>query len=142
MGLSNPACTTTACEWPPKSKLVRNVKLKDLKLSRGDFGRRGRKLPELNCSPKKKFYVTQDMDGKLCFEGVANAMREVCSKGESIIFTAETKECLPNNSIKSTYSKVKTISNFIAESNSPEEFLKNMEYFPHQLAEIEQETRG
>lgn len=61
MGLSNPSCRTTACEWLPKNKLVKQVKLKDLKLSRSDFGRRGRKLPELNCSPKTKF----DDDTKL-----------------------------------------------------------------------------
>ncbi len=53
MGLSNPSCTSRPCQWLPNSKTVRPLRVKDLKLSRGDFGRRGKKLQELNCSPKK-----------------------------------------------------------------------------------------
>ena len=76
MGLTNPSCTKTACEWLPKNKLVKQVKLKNLKLSMGDFGRRGRKLPELNCSPKKKFDVTQNFDEMLTFSRKKYGNRE------------------------------------------------------------------
>ena len=37
MGLTNRSCTTTACEWLPKSKMVKPLLLKDMKLSRCDF---------------------------------------------------------------------------------------------------------
>ena len=55
MGLTNPSCTSTSCGWLPNNKVVEPVKIKDLKPSRGNFGRRGKKQAELNCSPKKHF---------------------------------------------------------------------------------------
>ena len=53
LGLNSPSCTSKPCSWLPSSKNVAPVKIKDLKLSRGDFGQRGKKRVELNSSPKR-----------------------------------------------------------------------------------------
>ena len=42
-GLTNPSCTTTACEWLPSNKLVKMTKSKDLKLGRASFGKQSKK---------------------------------------------------------------------------------------------------
>ena len=38
IGLNSPSCTSLPCQWLPNSKSVRNIKIKDLKLGRNDFG--------------------------------------------------------------------------------------------------------
>ena len=43
MGLCNPSCTSRPCEWLPNNASVIPTKIKDLELTRGDFGRRGKK---------------------------------------------------------------------------------------------------
>ena len=40
LGLSIQACISKPCQWVPNNKAVNPVKIKDLKLTRGDFGRR------------------------------------------------------------------------------------------------------
>eukprot|EP00794_Sanderia_malayensis_P012420 gene12420-biopygen9905 len=52
MGLSNPSCTSKPNEWLPNNKDVEPVKIKNLKLVHGDFGRRGKDKKRLNPTPK------------------------------------------------------------------------------------------
>ena len=53
LGLTNPACTTKACEWLPNRKDVRPIKIKDLNLNRDDFGKRGKKRQKIISTPEK-----------------------------------------------------------------------------------------
>ena len=87
MGLNIPSCTT-ACSWLPKNKAIKQVKIKDLKLGRSNFGRCGQILPELNSSPKTVFDATKYFEGEISLEEVAGALKQVCSKSDSILFTA------------------------------------------------------
>ena len=54
LGLNSPSCTSRADTWLPYNKKVAPVKIKNLKLSRGDFGQRGKKKSEINCSCKNR----------------------------------------------------------------------------------------
>ena len=56
-GLTNPSCTTKSCEWLPNRKDVVAVKVTDLKLSRDDFGKRGKKSRKLISTPKKNLIL-------------------------------------------------------------------------------------
>ena len=113
------------------------IRLKDMKLSRGDFGRRGRKLKELNYSPKKRFDAAQNIDHRLTFEEIAAAMHEVCTENESIIFTAEFKEESQDKHPEVDKTNIMTLSDFLSASTTQEEFCFKMQYFPEHLAEIE-----
>ena len=43
LGLTNPSCTDKSCQWLPNRSDVVPAKVKDYKLSRDDFGKRGKK---------------------------------------------------------------------------------------------------
>eukprot|EP00112_Aurelia_sp_Birch-Aquarium-sp1_P004894 Seg1553.4 transcript_id=Seg1553.4/GoldUCD/mRNA.D3Y31 product="hypothetical protein" protein_id=Seg1553.4/GoldUCD/D3Y31 len=142
MGLTNPSCTSTSCGWLPNNKAVKPVKIKDLKLSRGDFGRRGKKQAELNCSPKKHFDPTKGIDAKLNLDEVVAALSLVCDKSESMIFAAVPKEQTEETAVEELDQEIHSLDSFYKISESPEEFLLHMEYFPSHVAEIEAKTRG
>ena len=91
MGLSNPSGTSKPCRWLPNNAVVKPTKLKNMKLLRGDFGRRTKKKKELNCSPKKNFLPDVGKPCDLTFEDILSSMKEICVEEESIIFTAEAK---------------------------------------------------
>ena len=139
MGLTNPSCTTTACEWLPNNKAVRMTRIKDLKLSRAKFGKQSKKQSELNCSPKKRFDPTANISEKLSFMKVSTAIRNVCTEDESIIFTAEPKACTVE---VPKARELHTIDEFLCASETQDEFCLKLEYFPANLADIEEETRG
>ena len=40
--LTNPACTTKACEWHPNRKDVQPVEIKDLNFNRDELAKRGK----------------------------------------------------------------------------------------------------
>ena len=42
MGLTNPYCIATVCEWLPNNKLVKITKMKDLKLGRASSGKQSK----------------------------------------------------------------------------------------------------
>lgn len=142
MGLTNVSCTAKSCEWLPNNKLVKAVKIKDLKLSRSDFGRRGKKKAELNCSPKKRFDPTVNITKPLKLEEVADALRLVFKESESIIFTAIPKASANNSTPITEEKQICTLDDFLLASSTPDEFCLNMEYFPQHIALIEKETRG
>eukprot|EP00794_Sanderia_malayensis_P001194 gene1194-biopygen418 len=78
IGLNSPSCTSKPCSWLPSNKNVAPVKIKDLKLGRGDFGQRGKKKAELNCSPKKRYDPTINMECSLSLQEVTAAIKGVC----------------------------------------------------------------
>ena len=90
LGLNSPSCTSKPWSWLPSSKNVAPVKIKYLKLSRSDFGQRGKKRRELNCSPKKQYDPTIHIDNLLSLHDVTETLRKVCD--DSIIFTTEVKK--------------------------------------------------
>ena len=55
LGLTNPACTTEACEWLPKRKDVQPVKVKDLNFNRDDFAKRGKKRKKMLSTPERNY---------------------------------------------------------------------------------------
>ena len=78
LGLTNPSCTTRSCEWLPNRKAVVAVKAKDLKLSRDDFGKQGKKSRKLVSTPKKMYNPLSDCDyTPLKFADVAAALNNV-----------------------------------------------------------------
>ena len=87
LGLNSLSCTSKPCSLLPSNRNVAPVKIKDLMLSRGDFGQRGKKRTELNFSPKKWFDPALNMDCSLSLQDVSEALRKVCHN--SIIFTTE-----------------------------------------------------
>ena len=52
LGLTNPACTTKACEQLPNRKDVQPVKIKDLNFNRDDFAKIGKKRKKMLSTPK------------------------------------------------------------------------------------------
>ncbi len=70
---------------------MKPLRVKDFKLSRRDFGRRGKKLQEPNSSPKKRLKPLEAED-KLTFSAVAATMKDACKEEESIFFTPVAKE--------------------------------------------------
>eukprot|EP00794_Sanderia_malayensis_P008045 gene8045-biopygen6517 len=89
IGLNSPSCTSKPCSWLPSNRKVVPMRLKDMKLSRGDFGKRGKKLSELNCSPKKNYDPTVNLESTISLQEITSAMKDACK--DSIIFTTEVK---------------------------------------------------
>ena len=138
LGLNSPSCTSKPCSWLPSSKNVAPVKIKDLKLRRSDFGQRGKKRRELNCSPKKQYDPTIDIDNSLSLHDVSETLRKVCD--DSIIFTTEIKK--QTKTAHEREEKIYTLEDFLHISKTTEEFLMHMEYFPSHVEEIEKQTLG
>ena len=141
MGLNNPSCTSQSCVWLPNNKEVQPVKIKDLKLGRADFGTRGKKKAEPNCSPKKKFNPLGCSKASLTLHEVATALESVCDEKDSILFTAIEKEMKPT-SAETSKDGIFTVNDFLLMSDSSAELLMHMEYFPSHVSKIETETRG
>ncbi len=112
MGLSNPSSTSKPNKWLPNNKAVNPVKIKGLKLSRGDFGRRGKRTSELNCSPKKNFKAL-NVKPKLAFSHIASTLRGVCNEDESIIFTAELKDANEKRKLFMDFGRWMTITKIV-----------------------------
>ena len=90
LGLTNPACTSSANEWLPCHKEVAPVKIKNLNFNREDFGQRGKKKRSLVSTPKKVFNPIRNTDRKLLtLTSIAKAIEEVAP--QSILFTAVPK---------------------------------------------------
>ena len=138
LGLNSPSCTSKANTWLPCNKKVAPVKIKNLKLSRGDFGQRGKKKSELNCSPKKRFDPTIIFDCSLSVQDVSAALKQVCD--DSLIFTTEMKQ--PTEVSMEDSEKLCTLDDFLLVSTTADEFFLHMEYFPSRVKDIEFQTRG
>ena len=90
LGLNNPACTSTSCEWLPNRKAVEPTKIKDLKLKRDSIGKSGKPVQELKSVKKRTFSPIAKSKYKLDLSTVASA-------SEFILFTALPKLNLPLN---------------------------------------------
>ena len=55
LGLTSPSCKSSACSWLPSTKPVNPGKVEDIKWCCSDFGKRGKRVKELNSSPKKNY---------------------------------------------------------------------------------------
>jgi len=99
MGLNNPSCTSKPCQWLPSNKLVKPMKIKDLKLKRSSLGGSTRKK-ELNCSPKKNFDPLEHVDYRLNLQDMAKSLETVCDRSECILFTALPKPELPSTEVQ------------------------------------------
>ena len=53
LGLNNPSCTSKANTWLPCNRKIAPIKIKNLKLTRGDFGQRGKKSLNSIVLPRK-----------------------------------------------------------------------------------------
>ena len=142
MGLTSPSCTSTACGWLPNNKSVEPTKIKDLKLSRGTFGRRGSKQKELNSSPKKHYNPAKHAESKLTLDEVIAALSMVCNESDSMIFAAVPKNQTRENVVEEGSQGISTLEYFFKTSEKPEEFLLHMEYFPRNISLVEERTRG
>ena len=141
MGLSNPSCTSKPCEWLPNNKDVQPLKVTDLKLVRGDFGRRGKSKKMLNSSPKKKYDPTVNIQGSLNLNDIVSALRSVCNENDSIIFTAEQKEIAVNMEDKGPVNLL-TPSDLFCSASTAEEFINTLFCLSDKISEIEKATRG
>ena len=143
MGLNNPSCTSTACQWLPNNKVVEPVKIKDLKLKREGFGKRGKKQAGLNTAKKRNFNPIAKSTYKLTFEDVAAALKTVCKESDSILFTALPKvdSQVPQGAEAVSVHSLKTLFNA---SESGEDFLgrSNSYYDEDKIKCIEKLTRG
>ena len=108
-----------------------------MKLSRGDFGQRGKKKSELNCSPKKRFDPTINFDCSLSVQDVSAALKQVCD--DSLVFTTEMKQ--PTEVSMEDSEKFCTLDDFLLVSTTADEFFLHMEYFPSHVKDIEFQTR-
>ena len=78
LGLTNPACTSSANKRLPCHKEVAPVKIKNLNFDREDFGQRGKKKRSLVSAPKKVFNPLRDSNKKLLtLSSIATAIEEV-----------------------------------------------------------------
>ena len=72
------------------------MKIKDMKLSRNDFGKRGKAKKDLNPSPRKRYYpLTECGDFDLCLDDIATAIRPICAEKDRILFYAFPKSASP-----------------------------------------------
>ena len=143
MGLSNPSCTSKACKWLPNNQMVKPICIKNLKLTRGDFGRRGKKQTELNSTPKKEYNPLKYTEHRFTLNDVASSLRSVCDESDSIIFTAVPKPRIVQQKIPSNVERdFSTFDDFILITSTKEGFLEKLDYFPSHVDAIEVATRG
>ncbi len=142
MGLNNPSCTSKPNAWLPNNKEVQPLKLKDIKLKRADFGTRGKKKSELNSSPKKRFDALGEEESNLTLDDIASALTTVCDRSQSMVFSAVNRVGQNATAQAIIEEELYTFDKFLMESESSEEFLMKMEYFPSNRTKIEIETRG
>ena len=139
LGLTRPSSTSTVCNWLPNLKVVKPERLENMKWSRSDFGKRGKKSRELNSSPKK-CYKPADITGEeLQLDEIAEALRAVCSENDSIIFSAFPKSKRRSDRKEGACHPL-SLNDVIEMSESAEEVFKHMRKI--KVQEIEQATRG
>ena len=100
---------------------VAPMKKKGMKLSRNDFGRRGRVKRHLNQSPKKQHNLLGESDFKLCLYDVAAALRPICDKANCILFSAFPKSACPT--VTSRQDSVKSRREILMEVRGISEYL-------------------
>ena len=118
LGLNSPSCTSKACEWLPRNKAVKPMKIKDMKLCRNDFGARGKTKVALNPSPKKEFIPIEKSSYSLSLEEIAHTVSSVCKESECI-FSA-----LPKPIAVAELQEIcgKTYTEWISESKDAQEY--------------------
>ena len=84
-GLTNPSCTIKSCEWLPNRKDVVPVKVRDMKLSRDDFGKSGKKSRKLVSTPKENYDPLSGCNFKL-FKLTHIAAALQCQNQKLILF--------------------------------------------------------
>ena len=91
LGLTNPACTAKSNEWLPNRTDVVPAKVKDLKLGRDNFGKRGKKTRKLVSTPKKAYHPLPEKSSihPLKLTDIATALEDIIP--DSILFTAVPK---------------------------------------------------
>ncbi len=142
MGLNNPSCTSLPCQWLPNNKLVKNIKIKDLKLARSDFGRRGKKRTEINSSPKKAYKANSNNNHSLSLGDIVSALNSECSETPSIINSAVTNDqvSLPK---KEQQFLVNSFDDHLLAASDAEEFKRFIsDIKAEEICSIEQATRG
>ena len=113
-----------------------------MKFSRGNFGRRGHKKSELDCSPKKNYNHLRDSNASVSLGKVIETVSSVGDESQSMVFAAVPRlECSKEVS-DGMEDEVYTFADYLEISSSPEEFFLNMEYFPAHVETIEVQTRG
>lgn len=146
LGLSNPACTTKACDWLPNRKDVCPVKIKDINLNREDFGKRGKASRRLLSTPKKTYNPLEHCNIKsLTLTDISTALEKVIPN--SVLYTAVPKpkidflrEIVSEANI---VENISSIDDIILMSNSKEEFFKNLATISSkEIKEIEKSTHG
>ena len=147
VGINNPSCTSTACQWLPNNKSVEPVKIKDLKLKRDNINKRGKKHIELNSVRKRNFNPIAKSDYKLNLSDVVAALKSVCNESDSILFTAIPTENPENScatSMGTDVSQVLSLQAILASSVCEEDFLTNIsEHFTDEnINAIEESTIG
>ncbi len=142
IGLNNPSCTSQACAWLPSNKNVKPMKVKSMKLSRSDFGKRGKAAkPDLNSSPKKTFQTVNTDTHKLTLGDIAKALKSVCTDEDNMVFTAFPKEYVRRK--KALPQMPSSLDDYVLMSSNAQEFLDNInQYSEEDLAAIEYGTRG
>ena len=147
LGLTNPACTEKACEWLPNRKDVLPIKMKDLNLNRGEFGKRGKKVKKLLPTPKKNYDPLADSNFKLLtFNNISTAVIKIVPNSMLSVAMLTPKidfirEVLP---LKEITTDIICIDDVILMSNSVEEFLANMKlnFTNETIKKIESVTKG
>ena len=131
LGLTNPSCTEKSCQWLPNRSDVVPAKVKDFKLSRDDFGKRGKKTRKLVPTPKKLYNPINDKNVKpIKLIDIAEALENVHPL-DRILSTAIPKPeidfFLEVIEIPAKPENVESIDNILSKSeNAQEMFYKNL----------------
>ena len=147
-GLTNPSCATKSCEWLPNRKDVVAVKVRDLKLSCDDFGKRGKKSRKLVSTPKKNYDPPSGCNFKpFKLTDIAAALENVIP--QSVLFTAVPKPKIDfvREIVTSCVEKpdgLESIDDIIIMSGSFEICLRNVSEImtAEEVEQIEFYTRG
>ena len=76
--LTNPACTTKACDWLPNRKNVQPVKIKDLNHNRDNFAKTRKKRKKMLSTLKRNYNPLISNNQKtLTFLDIAAALEKV-----------------------------------------------------------------
>ena len=146
LGLTNPACTSSASEWLPNRQEVVPSKVKDIVFNRDDFAQRGKKKRALVETPKRNYDPLAGCTKKLLsLYDVAKAIEEIAPN--SILMSAVPKpkidfvRTIVSTSVKA---EIASIDDILLMSSSKVEFVDNMlaNMTDEYIAEIEIITRG
>ncbi len=140
IGLSSPSCTSKACEWLPNNKKVEPLKVKEMKLGQGKFGRNGKKSKELMSSPKKRYDPAAQITDSLTLSEIIDAIKPIANENESIIFSAEYKRLCSKS--KNAKEAVPTIESIKTASTDADTFHANLNCIVKEIDAIEKATRG